>query len=152
MLLAPPALPRRRARAPNALALNWVDRNVALSAEEAVDGMERMAGTLAHLGVAPGDRVLIFAHNGMDYLLAMLGTWRLGAISALVNVKYADDLAYYVDDHRPKSDHLYPRHGSDSEGRCRDGGLRLSSHLHGWPPGRSPRTAGTDGGQPCPSG
>lgn len=94
---------RAAERAPDAVALNWVDRNMALTAAEAVDGLERMAGALAHLGIEPGDRVLIFAHNGMDYLLAMLGAWRVGAISALVNVKYADDLAYYVDDHRPKA-------------------------------------------------
>lgn len=93
---------RTAERTPDRPALCWVDRDRTLSATEAVDATERMAGALAHLGVAPGDRVLIFAHNGMDYLVAMLGIWRLGAISALVNVKYADDLAYYVDDHRPK--------------------------------------------------
>jgi acyl-CoA synthetase (AMP-forming)/AMP-acid ligase II len=89
-------------RAPDRIAFRWVDRARTLTYAEAVGSMEAMAGLLAHLGVAPGDRVLIFAHNGLDYLAAMLGCWRIGAISALVNVKYADDLDYYVADHRPK--------------------------------------------------
>lgn len=88
-------------RAPDRIAFRWVDRRRTLTYSEAVSGMEAMAGALASLGVGAGDRVLVFAHNGLDYLLAMLGTWRLGAISALVNVKYADDLAYYVGDHKP---------------------------------------------------
>ncbi len=44
----------------------------------------------------------MFAHNGLDYLLAMFGAWRLGAIAALVNVRYADDLDYYFGDCRPR--------------------------------------------------
>ncbi|WP_181705523.1 class I adenylate-forming enzyme family protein [Chthonobacter rhizosphaerae] len=89
-------------RVPDRVAFRWVDRDRTLTYAEAVAAMERMAGALAHLGVAPGDRVLIFAHNGLDVLTAMLGAWRIGAIAALVNVRYADELAYYVGDHRPK--------------------------------------------------
>jgi acyl-CoA synthetase (AMP-forming)/AMP-acid ligase II len=63
--------------------------------------MEHMAGALASLGARKGDRIAIFAHNGMDYLLALLGTWRIGAISALVNVQFADELDYYYADHTP---------------------------------------------------
>ena len=41
----------------------------------------------------------------------MFGTWRLGAISALVNLQYADNLDYYVNDATPRvliytGDHL----------------------------------------------
>ncbi len=43
----------------------------------------------------------MFAHNGLDYLLAMLGAWRAGAIAALVNVRYADELDYYLNDCDP---------------------------------------------------
>ncbi len=68
-------------RAPGRVALRWVDRDVALTYEQAVVSMESMAGALASLGVGKGDRVSIFAHNGMDYLIAMFGTWRIGAIS-----------------------------------------------------------------------
>jgi acyl-coenzyme A synthetase/AMP-(fatty) acid ligase len=88
-------------RAPDKLALHWVDREVALTYAQAVAGMERMAGALASLGLGKGDRVTIFAHNGMDYLLAMFGAWRLGAIAALVNVQFAAELDYYFADHTP---------------------------------------------------
>jgi long-chain acyl-CoA synthetase len=88
-------------RTPDRLALNWVDRDVALTYEQAVARMEHMAGALASLGIGKGDRVTIFAHNGMDYLLAMFGAWRLGAVAALVNVQFAVELDYYLADHTP---------------------------------------------------
>lgn len=88
-------------RHPDKLAFRWVDRDRSLTYAEAVAGMERMAGALAQLGVRRRDRVAVFAHNGLDYLLAMLGAWRLGAISSLVNVKLAADLDYYLADHEP---------------------------------------------------
>jgi long-chain acyl-CoA synthetase len=88
-------------RTPDKLALHWVDRDVALTYAQAVVSMEHMAGALASLGLKKGDRVTIFAHNGMDYLLAMFGAWRLGAIAALVNVQFAAELDYYFADHTP---------------------------------------------------
>ena len=88
-------------RTPDRLALHWVDRDVALSYQQAVAGMEHMAGALAALGIGKGDRVTIFAHNGMDYLLAMFGAWRIGAIAAVVNVQFAKELDYYLADHTP---------------------------------------------------
>jgi acyl-CoA synthetase (AMP-forming)/AMP-acid ligase II len=88
-------------RSPDRLALHWVDRDVKLTYAEVVLAMEDMAGALASLGVGRGDRVAVFAHNGMDYLITMLGTWRIGAISALVNVQFAAELDYYYADHTP---------------------------------------------------
>jgi acyl-CoA synthetase (AMP-forming)/AMP-acid ligase II len=98
-------------RTPDKVALHWVDRERSLTYAEAVAGMDRAAAALAGLGVQRGDRVGIFAHNGLDYLLAMFGAWRLGAVCALVNVQYADTLDYYVNDSKPKvlvytGDHL----------------------------------------------
>jgi acyl-coenzyme A synthetase/AMP-(fatty) acid ligase len=90
-------------RHPDRCAFVWVDRGKRLSYAQAAEQMERMAGVLGHLGVQKGDRVTVFAHNGMDYLLAMLGAWRIGAIAALVNVKFMNELAYYLDDHRPRA-------------------------------------------------
>lgn len=88
-------------RTPDELALHWVDRDIALTYEQAVAGMEHMAGALAALGIGKGERVTIFAHNGMDYLLAMFGAWRVGAIAAVVNVQFAKELDYYLADHTP---------------------------------------------------
>jgi len=88
-------------RTPEKLAFRWVDRDRSLSYAGAVEAMEHMAGALAHLGVGKGDRVTIFSHNCLDYIAAMLGAWRLGAISALVNVKFAHELDFYFADHTP---------------------------------------------------
>jgi acyl-CoA synthetase (AMP-forming)/AMP-acid ligase II len=89
-------------RTPDKLALFWVERDRRLTYAEAVAGMERVAGALSALGVGHGDRVGIFAHNGMDYVLAMFGAWRLGAIVTLVNVMYAQTLGYFINDSTPK--------------------------------------------------
>ncbi len=98
-------------RRPDQTALHWIDRDRRLTYAEAAAGMERVAGALASLGVKKGDRVGLFAHNGNDYVLAMFGAWRLGAISAHVNVQYADTLDYYLADCTPSvliytGDHL----------------------------------------------
>lgn len=88
-------------RRPSKIALRWVDRDMTLTNAEAVAAMERFAGALHHLGVTKGDRVTIFAHNGMDYLIGLFACWRIGAIAALVNVKFADQLPHYFADHTP---------------------------------------------------
>jgi acyl-CoA synthetase (AMP-forming)/AMP-acid ligase II len=74
-------------RTPDKIALRWVDRDRALTFSAAVAEMERFAGALHHLGVRKGDRVTVFAHNGLDYLMALFACWRIGAIAALVNVR-----------------------------------------------------------------
>src|SRR6266851_9544353 len=73
-------------RTPDKIALRWVDRGTALGFAAAVSAMERYAGALHELGARKGDRVTIFAHNGMDYALGLFACWRIGAIAALVNV------------------------------------------------------------------
>ena len=89
------------ARHPSKIAFRWVDRERALSFAEAAAGMEHFAGALNHLGVRKGDRVTLFAHNGVDYLLGLFACWRIGAIASLVNVRFADELDYYFADHEP---------------------------------------------------
>jgi acyl-CoA synthetase (AMP-forming)/AMP-acid ligase II len=88
-------------RHPDRPALVWADRQRSVTYAEAVALTEQAAGALAELGVGRGDRVGIFAHNGLDYLAAMFGAWRLGAISTHISVLYADTLDYYVNDSRP---------------------------------------------------
>ncbi len=72
-------LDRGAHRTPDAVALRWIDRGRALTYAQAAAGMEQAAGALARLGVSASDRVGLFAHNSLDYLLAMFGAWRLGA-------------------------------------------------------------------------
>jgi acyl-CoA synthetase (AMP-forming)/AMP-acid ligase II len=98
-------------RTPDKPALHWVERDRTLTYARAVEQMEQVAAALAGLGVGRGDRVGIFAHNGLDYLMAMFGAWRAGAISTHINLQYADTLDYYVNDATPKvliytGDHL----------------------------------------------
>jgi acyl-coenzyme A synthetase/AMP-(fatty) acid ligase len=88
-------------RHPEKPAFCWVDRDKTLTFMQAAAAMEHFAGALHHLGVRRGDRVTIFAHNGMDYLLGLFACWRIGAIAALVNVRFADELDYYFADHEP---------------------------------------------------
>ena len=90
------------ARNPDKTALGWVKRDRSLSYAEATQATDRVAAGLAALGVERGDRVGVFAHSGLDYLLAMLGAWRAGAAAALVDLSRAEALDRYFGDCRPK--------------------------------------------------
>ncbi len=81
--------------------LYWVDKQRTLTFGEAYTLAAKTAGALAALGVGRGDRVGIFAHNGLDYIMAMFGAWRLGAISCHINVLQAEDIAYFANDATP---------------------------------------------------
>ena len=91
-----------RTEHPTSSRYSWVDRDQTATYHEAVETMSGLLEPSIELGVGAGDRVGIFAHNGLDYLLAMFGTWRLGAICALVNVDYAAELDYYLNDSTPR--------------------------------------------------
>ncbi len=71
-------------------AVHWVDRDRALTYREAVDAMARAAAVLAGFGVPDGGRVGLFAHPGLDYVVALLGAWRLGATAVLVDLADKD--------------------------------------------------------------
>ncbi len=90
------------ARHPGKTALGWVKRDRSLSYAEANEATDRVAAGLAALGVERGDRVGVFAHSGLDYLLAMFGAWRVGAVAALVDLSHADDLDRYFGDCGPR--------------------------------------------------
>lgn len=84
------AMSATRAQAASATAVHWVDRDRALTYKEAVDAMARAAAVLAGFGVPPGGRVGLFAHPGLDYVVALLGAWRLGATAVLVDLADKD--------------------------------------------------------------
>jgi acetyl-CoA synthetase len=44
------------------------------------EASERFAAALAELGIAPGDRVATLMGKSVDFLIALLGIWRLGAV------------------------------------------------------------------------
>ncbi|MBC8272141.1 MAG: acyl--CoA ligase [Gammaproteobacteria bacterium] len=95
-------LARAAHRWPERTFLFWTDKDRSLTYAQAYAEALRTAGALAALGVSHGDRVGIFAHNGLDYVTAMFGAWHLGAISCHINVLQADDVAYFANDATPK--------------------------------------------------
>ena len=95
-------LRRTAQRLPDQTFLYWSDKNRSINYAEGEKVSDQVAGVLAALGVEKGDRVGIFAHNGLDYVMAMFGAWKLGAISTHFNVLLADDLVYYVNNAEPK--------------------------------------------------
>ena len=91
-------------------AIHWVDRDRSLTYAEAVDAVNRAATVLAGFGVGAGGRVGVFAHPGLDYVVALLGTWKLGAAPVLVDLSAGDrfgelmvlaapDAVVYTNDH-----------------------------------------------------
>lgn len=84
------AVAARPDTAATATAIHWVDRDRALTYGEAVDAMARAAAVLSGFGVPPGGRVGLFAHPGLDYVVALLGAWRLGATAVLVDLADKD--------------------------------------------------------------
>ncbi len=66
--------------------------------ENAVKQGRKAAGALSSLGVKKGDRVAFHSINSIDFVLAMLGCWNLGAICALIDPRHGDSLDYYFND------------------------------------------------------
>ena len=62
--------------------------------------LDEAANACAHaLDVAPGTRVGIYSRNRAEYVEALLGCWKAGAIPVNVNWRYTlDELRYLVDD------------------------------------------------------
>ncbi|MFQ5625384.1 MAG: class I adenylate-forming enzyme family protein [Methyloligellaceae bacterium] len=89
-------------RLPDKTFLYWSDKDRSLTYAEGEQVSDQVAGALAALGVEKGDRVGIFAHNGLDYVMAMFGAWKLGAISTHISVLHAENLPYFVNDAEPK--------------------------------------------------
>lgn len=58
-----------------------------LSYAQAYDDMGRVAEFLRRAGVAPGDRVAVLLHNGIDIIRTWLGLGRLGAVFVVLNTE-----------------------------------------------------------------
>lgn len=70
-----------------------------LSYPDVAQGSDRFAAALGALGVTRGDRVGILMPNSVDYVLALFGTAKLGAIAVPVNGRFRAHEASYVLDH-----------------------------------------------------
>lgn len=89
-------------RLPDHPFIYWSDRKRSITYAQGEMFSDRAASALAALGIRKGDRVGIFAHNGLDYVVAMFGIWKLGAISSHISVLQKDNLEYFVKDSSPK--------------------------------------------------
>lgn len=89
-------------RLPDHEFIYWSDRARSITYAQGEQLSVKAAGALAALGVVKGDRVGIFAHNGLDYVVAMFAAWKLGAISTHISVLQKDNMAYFVNDSTPK--------------------------------------------------
>ncbi len=88
-------------RKPGQNFIHWSDRSQNITYEQGEILSDKVAGMLSALGVKKGDRVGLFAHNGLDYVMAMFGIWKIGAISAHISVLQKDNLAYFLRDSAP---------------------------------------------------
>ncbi len=78
--------------APEALAYRVVDAN--LRAVDLTYGRlriesEKFAAALAGLGLGPGDRVATLMGKSVEYLIALMGMWRLGAVHVPIFTAFA---------------------------------------------------------------
>jgi len=77
-------LERNASRAPEKTFLFSESRSI--TNKEASDVIQKAASGFHSLGVKKGDRVLIFAPNSIDFVLAMFACFELGAIAACIDV------------------------------------------------------------------
>ena len=84
-------------RTPEKDALVFGDRRVSYGALEA-DIRSLAAGFMAH-GIVPGDRVVIYLPNGIEFLEALFATIAVGASAVPVSTRLTiRELAYMCDD------------------------------------------------------
>jgi acyl-CoA synthetase (AMP-forming)/AMP-acid ligase II len=77
-------LERNASRAPEKTFLFSESRSI--TNKEASDVIQKAASGFYSLGVKKGDRMLIFAPNSIDFVLAMFACFELGAIAACIDV------------------------------------------------------------------
>ena len=84
-------------RAPDKAALAFRDRPI--SYRQLEEAASRTAGALAAAGVGPGDRVALIAGNVPEFVYALYGTWRAGAVAVPLNVMLvSQELSYILAD------------------------------------------------------
>jgi long-chain acyl-CoA synthetase len=96
----------------------WIERDRRLTYADAVEQVDRMAGALLGLGVGRGDRVGVYAHSGLDFVVTLFGAWRIGAAAAVVDVDTAD-LASFLGTAHPQV-LVYTHDRFDRVAACRD--------------------------------
>ncbi|MDU9375931.1 Long-chain-fatty-acid--CoA ligase [Methanocorpusculaceae archaeon Sp1] len=75
------------------------ERNTSYTSSEVLGISSEIARTLKSLGVAKGDRVLLYLNSSPEYLFSYLAVWRVGAVAVPTNRVYtATELSYMIKD------------------------------------------------------
>lgn len=70
-----------------------------IAASRVAELVSGLAGGLAELGVCRGDRVALYLQNDPQFVIAMLATWRLGAIAMPCNPMLRErELSHHLED------------------------------------------------------
>lgn len=78
-------------------------RGIAISYGDLEAKIRRGAGWLQALGVAPGDRVVLFTPDKLPFLIAHLATLYAGAVSLPLNFRFTrEEMKFFLADSRPK--------------------------------------------------
>lgn len=89
-----------RDRAADLPALHYLDEQ--LSYAQVDQRADALAAYLQHNGVQFGDRVALYLQNIPEFLIALIATWKLGAIAVMVNpMNKARELTLLMDDCQP---------------------------------------------------
>jgi long-chain acyl-CoA synthetase len=84
-------------RAGDRTAIRYFDAELTWAEVDRLSGA--LAAGLGDLGIAPGDRVAVYLQNVPQFLVAMVATWKAGAIMVSVNPMYkARELQEILDD------------------------------------------------------
>src|SRR2546421_3705502 len=79
-------------------------RDRPISYRQLEGAVAQAAGALAAAGVGPGDRVAVLAGNVPEFVYALHGTWRAGAVAVPLNVMLTPaELSHNLADCRAKA-------------------------------------------------
>ena len=87
------------AEIPDQVAWNFFEQDAAMTYQEALAAVNRLAGGLQAIGIGSGSHVAIMLPNVPAFPIAWLAISRLGAVMVPVNARYtAEELAYVLND------------------------------------------------------
>ncbi|WP_461202114.1 class I adenylate-forming enzyme family protein [Anoxybacillus sp. TBDG-1] len=90
-------LARNARKFPNKVAL--IDGDMSLSYQEVDDTVNRLASSLASLGIKRGDKVVLYMPNTKEFVYAYFAVLRLGAIIVPVNARLTAQEVQYIIEH-----------------------------------------------------
>jgi len=80
-----------RAQEPDKISLIYPSGNAQYSFSQLLKSVCKIGNGLVHLGVMPGDRVVIFLDSSPEYLISYFAIWRIGAVVVPTNIVYQEE-------------------------------------------------------------